>query len=294
VHRLALLAVVLFVANPCRAQQAKPLDVHPDIVYASPGNIAQTLDIYVPTGLAAPPPLVIYIHGGAWQGGSKDHPMVLGLTREGFALASINYRLSQVAIWPAQIYDCKAAVRWLRAHASTYGYDGSRIGLVGDSAGGHLVALLGTTANNPKVEGNEGNVGVSSAVQAVVDYYGPSDFLGLADQVTPERKANLDNPVTHLFGTPLWNNGPVVAEEQVAKDASPVTYVSASSAPFFIIQGDHDNVVPPQQSIELNAALQKAGADSTLTIVKGGGHGFHDPPSAMAAVAFLKKHLGVQ
>jgi acetyl esterase/lipase len=286
VHRLALLAVVLFVANPCRAQQAKPLDVHPDIVYASPGNIAQTLDIYVPTGLAAPPPLVIYIHGGAWQGGSKDHPMVLGLTREGFALASINYRLSQVAIWPAQIYDCKAAVRWVRAHAAEYGFNPDKIGAAGASAGGHLVALLGTTANRPELEGNEGNPGVSSRVQAVVDFFGPADFpnwnKGNANPVADE---TLDDPVARLLG------GTVTANPEKARAASPITYVNAQACPFFIAHGDQDPLVPLQQSIELNDALQKAGVPSTLYVVKGGGHGFRSAIAMQKAFAFLEHYL---
>jgi acetyl esterase/lipase len=293
-HRIILPALAFAVlALSARAQTPGTLKIQRDIIYASPDNIPQKLDLYVPSGLAKPPPIVIYIHGGGWQGGSKENPLPLGLTRQGFALASINYRLSQVAIWPAQIFDCKAAVRWVRANASKYGYDADKIGVVGDSAGGHLVALLGTTAGNAKLEGDEGNAGVSSAVQAVVDYYGPADFISLPDQVTPQQRANLDNPVTHLFGTPIWNNGPVAGEQALAKEASPVDYVTAQACPFFIIHGDHDPIVPLQQSIELNDALKKAGVDSTLIIVKGGGHGFNDPPSALAATNFLKKQLGV-
>ena len=290
---LPAVAVLALVMN-APAQTSNTLKVTRDIIYASPGNEPQTLDLYVPTGRASPPPIVIYIHGGGWEAGSKDHPLPLGLTAQGFALASINYRLSQVAIWPAQIFDCKAAVRWVRANASKFGYNADQIGLVGDSAGGHLVALLATTAGVQKLEGDEGNVGTSSAVQAVVDYYGPTDFISLADQVTPGQRANLNNPVTHLFGTPIWNNGPVIDKQDVAKEASPVTYVSAQSAPTFIIHGDHDPIVPVQQSIEFHDALKKAGADSTLVIVKGGGHGFNDPPSALAATEFLKRHLGVK
>jgi acetyl esterase/lipase len=291
VNRFTLLALLPLIATAGRGQESNPVAVHRDVIYASPGNVPLKLDLYVPTGLPSPPPLVIYIHGGGWQSGSKNKPMMMPLTHLGFALASIDYRLSQVAIWPAQIFDCKAAVRWLRAHAATYGYDATKIGVVGESAGGHLVALLGTTANNPKLEGDEGNAGVSSAVQAVVDYFGPTDFISLADQVTPEQRANLDNPVTHLFGTPLWNNGPVQKEQEVAREASPIAYVSGASCPFFIVHGDRDPIVPLQQSIELNEALKKAGVDSTLTIVKGGGHGFNDPASAIAAVAFLRKQL---
>jgi acetyl esterase/lipase len=285
---LLLAASVIFSA---RGQTVASVNVQRDIVYASPGNVPQKLDLYLPATSSQTPPLVIWIHGGGWETGNKERPLALPLLKLGFAVASIDYRLSEVAKWPAQIEDCKAAVRWLRANASKYGYAGNRIGVMGASAGGHLAALLGTTANDPKLEGDEGNPGVSSAVQAVVDYFGPTDFLSLADQVTGTQRANLDNPVTHLFGTPLWNNGLVAAELQVAKDASPVYHVTAQACPFFILHGDRDPIVPLQQSVELNDALKKAGIESTLVIVKGGGHGFHDPASAMEAAAFLQRHL---
>lgn len=293
-HFLLFLGAWALLSSAHGQSSPDPVKVYRDIIYASPRNEPQKLDLYVPSGLSSPPPIVIYIHGGGWEAGSKDAPLPLPLTRQGFALASINYRLSQVAKWPAQIYDCKAAVRWVRANAAKYGYSADKIGLVGDSAGGHLVALLATTAGNPKLEGDEGNIGVSSAVQAVVDYYGPTDFITLPDQVTDEQRKNLDNPVTHLFGTPIWDNGFVAGKREVAKEASPVTYVSAQAAPTFIIHGDHDNIVPLKQSIEFHDALKAAGADSTLVIVKGGGHGFNDPASALAATNFLKQHLGVK
>ena len=274
-----------------RGQAADAVTVSRDIIYAAPGNVPVRLDLYVPAGLAKPPPIVIYIHGGGWQAGGKERPLALGLTRQGFALASIDYRLSQVAVWPAQIYDCKAAVRWVRAHSAVYHYNADKIGVFGASAGGHLVALLGTTAGNTKLEGNEGNVGVSSAVQAVVDFFGPTDFISLVDQVTPEQRARIGNPVTHLFGTPLWNQGWIADKKQLAQDASPVYYVSPRSCAFFIAHGDRDPIVPPQQSVELNDALKKVGVPSTLMIVKGGGHGFNDPPTYLAATQFLKAQL---
>ncbi len=288
-----LLLAVGTLVSFARAQTPGTVTIQRNIIYASPGNHPQALDLYLPAGLASPPPVVIYIHGGGWEGGDKEHPP-LDLVRQGFALASINYRLSQVAIWPAQIFDCKAAVRWVRANASKYGYTADKIGAIGESAGGHLVSLLGTTAGIAKLEGDEGNVGISSAVQAVVDYYGPTDFMSLPGQVTPEQRANLDNPVTHLFGGPIWNRGPVADKEDDTKQASPVTYVSASSAPTFIVHGDHDPIVPLQQSIEFYDDLKAAGVPATLWIVKGGGHGFNDPPSALAATQFLKQQLGVK
>jgi len=271
----------------------RDIAVQRDIIYASPENVPVKLDLYVPTGLAKAPPILIYIHGGGWEAGSKENPFTLFLAKQGFAFASINYRLSQQAIFPAQIYDCKAAVRWVRANAGTYHYNADKIGLVGDSAGGHLVALLGTTANDPKLEGDEGNPGVSSAVQAVVDYYGPTDFISLIDQVTPEQRAKLDNPVTHLFGGPIWDKEPVADKMDIARLASPVFHITPAASPFFILHGDHDPIVPLQQSVEFNDALQKAGVETHLAVIKGGGHGFDDPPSQQALTDFLKKHLGV-
>jgi len=127
----------------------------------------------------------------------------------------------------------------------------------------------------------------------VVDYYGPTDFISLIDQVTPEQRANLDNPVTHLFGGPIWDKGPVADKQDIARLASPVFHITAASSPMFILHGDHDPIVPLQQSVEFNDALQKAGVESHLTVIKGGGHGFNDPPSSQAATDFLKRHLDV-
>ncbi len=288
-----LFLLVASVISSARGQSPAAISVQRDIVYASPGNVPLKLDLYLPPVANGLPPLVIWIHGGGWETGNKERPLALPLTQLGFAVASIDYRLSQTARWPAQIEDCKAAVRRLRANAAKYGYAGDRIGVMGASAGGHLAALLGTTAHDRKLEGDEGNPGVSSTVQAVVEYFGPTDFISLANQVTATQRANLDNPVTHLFGTPLWNNGPVAGELQVAREASPVYYVTAQACPFFILHGDRDPIVPLQQSLELHDTLKTAGVESTLVIIKGGGHGFHDPASVMQAAAFLQRHLGV-
>lgn len=262
------------------------MDIHRNIVYATPDGIPVRLDLYLPKNAAKPPPVVIWIHGGGWQAGTKGDPCPLPLVKAGFAYASIDYRLSRQAKFPAQIFDCKAAVRWVRAHAAEYHYNAAKIGVVGASAGGHLVALLGTTNGDPQLEGTDGTPGVSSSVQAVVDYFGPTDFNAIAAQATPSQTANLDNPVTHLFG------GPVLEHADLAKLASPASHVSARACPFLILHGDQDSIVPLSQSIELNDALKKAGVSSQLIIVKGGGHGFNDPASAHAAIEFLKQQIG--
>jgi acetyl esterase/lipase len=269
-----------------RAADSDTMDIHRDIVYATPDGIPVALDLYVPKNAAKLPPIVIWIHGGGWEAGSKSDGCPLPLLKAGFAMASVEYRFSQVAKFPAQILDCKAAVRWVRANAAKYHYNADKIGVVGASAGGHLVALLGTTNDDPQLEGSEGTTGVSSSVQAVVDYFGPTDFPAIVKQATPEQDANLDNPVTHLFG------GTVVEKADLARLASPISHVSPKACPFFILHGDHDNIVPLSQSTELNDALKTAGVSSQLVVVKGGGHGFDDPTSVAAAMEFLKQQLG--
>src|SRR5205085_12369694 len=136
------------------------------------------LDLYVPEKVQKPLPLLIWIHGGAWMSGSKDSPSpALQFTAKGYAVAQVGYRLSQDAKFPAQIHDCKAAVRWLRANAQKYNLDPNKFAAWGASAGGHLVALLGTTGAAAELEGHVSDLKESSRVQAVVDWCGPTDFL---------------------------------------------------------------------------------------------------------------------
>jgi acetyl esterase/lipase len=197
---------------------------------------------------------------------------------KGYAVAAINYRFSQHAIFPAQIHDCKAAVRWLRANAVKYQLDPAHFAAWGGSAGGHLVALLGTTAHVKEFEGPGGNMEQSSRVQAVVDWYGPTDFLTVGAKDTR---------------TKLLGGDPQQIKEKAIK-ASPMTYVAKDVAPFLIMHGDADKTVPIAQSETFAAALQKAGADATLVVVKGAGHGgakFTSPESQELIERFLAKHL---
>ena len=162
-----------------------------DLIYASTQQKQLALDLYIPDG-APKRPLVVWIHGGAWRAGSRAKPPALYLTAQGYAVASISYRFSQEAVFPAQIHDCKAAIRWLRANALKYGYDATRIGVWGASAGGHLAALLGTSGGVKGLEGDLGNARESSTVQAVVDFFGPTDlpqmsrFPGTMDHDAPD------------------------------------------------------------------------------------------------------------
>ncbi len=257
-------------------------EVQRNIEYAKVGDKSLTLDLYLPKDAVKPMPVVVWVHGGGWRAGSKENVgIILPMLPSGIAVASINYRLSQEAVFPAQIYDCKAAVRWVRAHAADYGLNPDKIGAGGDSAGGHLAALLGTTAGNHDLEGDEGNPGVSSQVQAVVDFYGPTNFV-VSKENPVSVNADTNSMVTGLLGG---------TDPEKAKAASPLYYVTAQACPFYIVHGDHDLTVPLQHSIDLNAALQKAGVASTLYVIKGGGHGYNDPTSTQAMVDFFRHYL---
>lgn len=257
-----------------------------DVPYVSGGHERQRLDLFLPPEDGAVHPLVVWIHGGGWEGGNKDRCPARPLVARGYAVASLNYRLSQHATYPAQIEDCKAAIRWLRAHAAEHGIDRERVGVWGASAGGHLVALLGTTGHLRDFDVGE-NLEQSSRVQCVIDWFGPADFLHYGDP--PWR--GLDYPkgvVAKLLG------GTVSSDPERARRASPVYFVQADAAPFLIMQGDRDNLVPLQQSELLHAALQKAGVESTLKIFPGAGHGggpFSSPESFTLMGDFLDKHL---
>ena len=260
--------------------------VYPDIAYVTDGHERQKLDLYVPdTGENLP--LIIWIHGGAWLGGDKAHYNPTEYLKSGYAGASINYRLSQHAIFPAQIEDVKAAVRWLRANAETYRLNPDRFAAWGSSAGGHLVAMLGTAGDVDEFEVGE-NLEASSRVQAVVDYFGPTDFLQMDAQSLPDGLVHdaPDSPESQLVGGPIQEH-----KDRVAK-ANPITYVSEDDSPFLIIHGDRDKLVPYQQSVLLKDALEKAGVPVTFYKVEGGGHGwFKDPKVPELTKAFLEKHL---
>jgi len=241
-----------------------------DLEYIAGGHERHKLDLYLPPH-EEPLPLVVWVHGGAWRKGDKGSPRGLDrLLEAGFAVASINYRLSQHAQFPAQLEDCKAAIRWLRAHAGDYGYDPDRIGIWGGSAGGHLVALVGTTAANRQFDVGP-HQDVSSAVQAVCVWFGPTDFSKMDEQAGergPFQHDAADSPESVLIG------GPVQEHPARVQAANPVTYVTPEAPPFLIMHGDQDFLVPVGQGELLDQALRKVGAEVTFEVIKGAGHGF--------------------
>lgn len=266
-------------------QPDSTIQVYKDIAYVKDGHEMQKLDLYVPES-SRKLPLVIRVHGGAWRTGDKANAP-LEYLKEGYAVASINYRLSQHATFPAQIEDCKAAIRWLRAHAEKYNLNPDRFGVWGTSAGAHLVALLGTTGDTTCFDVGE-YLNESSAVQAVADFYGPTDFLQMDDHL-PEEAAthNLpESPESVLVG------GQITKMKDAVKRANPITYVSSKDSPFLIVHGDSDLTVPHHQSELLDAALKKANIPVQFYTVKGAGHGhFKDLQVNMLTNEFFARYL---
>ncbi len=281
-------AVTAGVQRPREAGRERAgFDVLRDIEYVPEGHERQKLDLYLPkeTETKASRPLIVWVHGGAWLAGSKDRCPAVRFTREGFAVASINYRLSQHATFPAQIQDCKAAIRWLRAHAGTYAYDPNRIGVWGASAGGHLVAMLGTAGDVNDFDVGP-NAGVSSRVQAVCDFFGPTDFTKMSSFPSTMDHDSPDSPESKLIGGAIQEN------HDKARQANPITYVTKDDPPFLIVHGDKDPLVPHNQSALLHEALKNAGVEATFYTVAGGGHGgFQDPNVGPLVTKFFNKHL---
>ncbi len=274
-----------------------------NVAYAATSS-AQVLDLYIPAG-SGPFPLVINIHAGGFFSGDKD--MAPGSTSKallaaGYAIASIGYRLSGEAKFPAAVYDAKAAVRFLRANAAKYNLNPDKFAAFGQSAGGNIAALLGTSGGIAAMEGDQGNNGVSSKVQAVVDWYGPVDFgvmdAQIATQTCPagtQLHTPADSFESQYLGAAL-NTLP-----DVVKKANPITYISADTPPFFIQNGDQDCNVPVAQSKMLADALTAARLDAHYELLKGVGHGddftgapvFEAPANIQQVVAFLNAKLTV-
>lgn len=243
------------------------VEVLSGIPYAQVGKTTLHLDIVRPQDeSAAPSPVVVYIHGGAWRTGDRRNGMryLLPVARAGYVGVSIDYRLTREARFPAQIYDCKAAVRWVRAHIADYGGDPQRIAIAGSSAGGHLALLLGLSNGEADLEGAEGNdTDESSAVSLIVDWFGPSDLRYQDQQLN-----NWEQMIMREFLGGLPDEQP-----DLAVLASPITHIDATDPPVLIIHGTADDTVPIELSRKLYKALQAAGVEAEFIEVPGGGHG---------------------
>ncbi|TWT58758.1 Carboxylesterase NlhH [Thalassoglobus neptunius] len=274
-----------------RPANREAVKVLKDLEYVPNGHQRQRLDLYLPVNPKARQlPLIVFIHGGAWRAGDKagGRGQVYSSVASGeFVGASINYRLSGHAIWPEQIKDCQAAIRWLRGNAEKYGIDPERIGVIGSSAGGHLVAMLGTSGDDADYPDPIGeHTTESNRVSAVVDLYGPTNFLTMNDFPGRMDHDAPNSPESLLIGAPIQKNPDKV------RAASPLTYVSEDDPPFLIIHGTDDPLVPLDQSIQLDRALDMIGVESTLIRVNGGSHGgFKNPQVRQMILDFWKAKL---
>jgi len=273
----ASLAAAMFL--PGLAVQAQPdfpgTDVsdRPSIVktaaipYATVDGETLALDLYMPADVQNPP-LVVFIHGGAWRFGSRDAVSVIDLVDHGFAIASVSFRLTPVAPLPAQVHDIKGAIRFLRAHAADYGYDADHIGITGVSSGAHLAALVGLTNGSPPHEGEVGgNLDVSSDVQAIVSYFGASNLTSILAQSTPFG-LNVREPALELL-----LGGSVEEKVDLARFGSPVFQVDPRDPPLLLLHGDQDPQMPINQSHELHGVAKENGLVTHFEVVHGAAHG---------------------
>ncbi|HKQ48254.1 MAG TPA: alpha/beta hydrolase fold domain-containing protein [Phycisphaerae bacterium] len=311
--RIAYLALLVALAVlPVRASgQITP--TYDDVVFGvvprdAGGTVTLLMDIYLPAAGSGPYPCVLWIHGGGWQGGTHNTVpgSALQLPTAGVAIASVSYRLSGDAIFPAQIHDVKGAVRFLRANAATYNLDTTRFGSWGSSAGGHLSALLATSGDVAELEGTSGgNPTFSSRVQAAVDYFGPTDILNInLDTTTPPGSGiNHDaptSPESHLVG---WDdpgqgigdiranianpNPPYPALVTLCNQVNPITWLTADDPPLFIAHGNMDTSVPIKQSVRLTDAMPAVGVFHDYRSINGAGHGFLGNDTDASARNFL-------
>ncbi len=258
-----------------------------DIEFASVSGQSLKLDLHLPETPKGSR-LVVWIHGGGWRSGSKSRCYLSWLSRYGYTVASISYRLSNVAKFPAQLHDCKGAIRWLRAHAADHGYLVDRIAVSGASAGGHLATLLGTTGDNTMLEGTVGgHLEQSSRVQAVVDFYGPTDFV-LRSKTQPSRANKVGSVVYNLLG------GGADQKVELAKQASAAYHVTPDDPPLLIFHGGMDRTVLLDQSQAIERAYRKADRPVKLHVLAASKHGgteFYTGQNGKRVYGFLQLHL---
>ena len=272
-----------------------------DLPYADYSH-AQKLDIYLPDKGKGPFPVIVSIHGGGWMFGDKGEPLSLPFLealKRSYAVVCINYRLSGEAHFPSQIYDCKAAIRYLRANAKDFHLDNEHVGVWGASAGGYLAALLGTSANVKGLEDSSirnSNYRTYPNVQAVVVWYAPiENFLAIDEELAESgmgvpNHSDPDSPESRLLGRTITDVPALV------KFASPMTYIDSKTPPFLIQHGLQDDIVPVEQSIRFAAEMERVAGSGkvTLDILDKAKHGdplFETPENVARILDFLDIHL---
>jgi len=258
-----------------------------DVEFAKIGSHSLKLDLYVPSKQVGP--LMVWVHGGAWRSGSKNEMPLTRCVAEGYPAASVEYRLSTEAKFPAQVHDIKAAIRFLRARSGDYKIDAEKIIIAGASAGGHLAALAGVSNGESELEGTVGDhLDQSSAVQGIISYFGASDLTTILEQSTPHG-LNVRVPALDLLlgGQPKDVPG-------LARLASPVFHVDKNDPPLLLFHGDRDPQMPINQAHQLMGAYQKAGAKAYFEVVYGAGHGggeFYDESRQRVLLKFLEDNF---
>jgi acetyl esterase/lipase len=247
------------------------------------------LDLHVPSDTRQrekPVPLVLFNPMGGMRICTKENAP-WWLTEYGFAMASIEARVRDEAIAPAPVYDCRAAIRWLRTHASEYGYDANAIGVWGQSAGGLLTSLMATSGDRPELDEEEDDRAVSCRVQAACDECGsPHDLMYFA---RPEIKESFPTVAEVLQ---IWLGGPVEEQQELARFVSPATYVSSECPPILLLHGDADPVSPCEETIQFYHQLKEAEVDATLHVLSGEGHSWDPALTRDEIVAFFRRTLG--
>ena len=282
--------------GPALDMAAAPAESEPrviaDVEYARVGDQRLMLDLHLrrkSARAADAPPLVVWVHGGAWRSGSRKNMPLGGLVERGYAVASVDYRLSPVARFPAQVHDIKAAIRFLRARRGEYGYDATRIAIAGDSAGGHLAALVGMTSGNADLEGTVGeHPSEKSDVEAIVSLYGMSNLTTILAQSTPHG-LSVRVPALQLLLGAQPQDAP-----DLARLASPVFHADAGDPPLLLIHGDQDPQAPINQSLELQGRYEALKLPHRLVVLHGSAHGgkdFFDAERSELMASFLAQHL---
>ena len=270
------------------AAESNRWEIIRDVEFARVGELGLKLDLHLPRGKARPP-LIVWVHGGAWRSGSKKDMPLGKLIEDGYAVASVDYRLSTQAKFPAQIHDLKAAVRFLRGHGGEWKLPTKNILIAGDSAGGHLAALVGVSNGHAELEGELGSDRAqSSDVQGIISFYGGANLTTILSQSTPHG-LSVRVPALELLLGDVPTNAPALA-----RLASPVFQVDKNDPPLLLLHGDQDPQMPVNQALELAGAYEKVKAPVQLEIVHGAAHGgamFYDEGRLAVMRKFLQRHF---
>jgi acetyl esterase/lipase len=285
-HSLVVSAAALTLLSAAGAVEPPVPNVTHSIEYARVGSHPLLLDLHRGETPSGGSPVVIWVHGGAWRSGSRTNVPIAELCMDGFAIASVDYRLSVDAAFPAQVHDIKAAIRFLKANSDKYALDPDHFFIAGASAGGHLAALVGVSAGVQELEGDVGqHLSATSNVRAIVSFYGASNLQSILSQSTPHGLS------VRVPALQLLLRGQPEQLPKLARLASPVAHVDRNDPPLLLIHGDQDRQMPINQSHELHGAYKKAGLDVVFRVVHGGAHGgagFYDREQIQMVFEFLR------